>query len=76
MVIDDQNTYINSIGTKESVESQVEKACCSKCRDFYNFLKNKIDNDQNSGDSGVRLSGHAKKRLEERNINLWMVTSF
>ena len=70
MVIDDQNTYINSIGRQNRDQSNLKsnKKLPQNVETFSNFLKNKIDNNNKEG--GVKLSGHALKRLEERNLTM------
>ena len=71
MVIDDQNTYINKIGAgAKQAKVNNAKKFPQNVETFSNFLKNKIDNGQNKDEQGVRLSGHAKKRLEERNLTM------
>ena len=70
MVVDDHSTLINKIKRSQYSTPKKPAAIPTNVETFNNFLKKKINNDQNSDDNGVRLSGHAKKRLEERNINL------
>lgn len=71
MVIDDQNTYINKIGAgAKQAKANNAKKFPQNVETFSNFLKNKIDNIPIKDEQGVRLSGHAKKRLEERNLTM------
>ena len=70
MVIDDHNTYINRIGSQRNrSNAKSSRKLPQNVETFNNFLKNKID-DQAKDEAGVRLSGHAKKRLEERNLTM------
>ena len=70
MVIDDQSTYINSIGRQNKDQSNLKsnKKLPQNVEAFSNFLKNQIDSNNKEG--GVKLSGHALKRLEERNLTM------
>ena len=70
MVVDDHSTLINKIKRSQYSTPKKTNAIPTNVETFNNFLKKKINSNQASDDSGVRLSGHAKKRLEERNINL------
>lgn len=70
MVIDDQNTYINKIGSGAKVSNQkFSNKLPGNVETFSNFLKNKIENSSDM-EFGVKFSGHAKKRLEERNLTM------
>ncbi len=70
MVIDDQNTYINRVGGQKSRPNTKGLNKLPENVDTFNkFLKNKLENNSTE-DVGVKLSGHAKKRLEERNLTL------
>lgn len=71
MVIDDQSTYINSIGRQNRDQSNLKsnKKLPANVETFNKFLKSKIEKND-SKEVGVKLSGHAKKRLEERNLTM------
>ena len=70
MVIDDQNTYINRIGGQKSRPNSKSLNKLPENVDTFNkFLKNKLEKNSTE-EVGVKLSGHAKKRLEERNLTL------
>ena len=61
MVIDDQNTYINKIGSGAKVSNQkFSNKLPGNVETFSNFLKNKIENSSDM-EFGVKFSGHAKK---------------
>ena len=71
MVVDDQNTYINKIrGSSQTPKLKNDKKIPQNVETFSNFLRSKIENEENKDGLGVRLSGHAKKRLEERNLTM------
>ena len=70
MVVDDQNTLINKIKGGGYQSPKPSRDLPENVDTFNRFLKKKIDSSKSSEENGVRLSGHAKKRLEERNINL------
>ena len=70
MVIDDQNALINRIssGKGNFPSKKIDSDLPKNLETFNNFLKKKMD--INDSDTGVILSGHAKKRLEERNLTM------
>jgi len=70
MVIDDQNTYTSKISSRLKTSSpKIAKKLPQNVETFNNFLKTKIESLPKE-DQGVKLSGHAKKRLEERNLSM------
>lgn len=70
MVIDDQNTYIKRVGNQvNKINPKNGQRSTHNLETFNNFLKNKLDQG-NTKETGVKLSGHAMKRLEERNLTM------
>ena len=68
MVIDDQSTYINRISKgHQKVDRNKLNRLPENVDTFNKFLKSKIEK---KSEAGVKLSGHAKKRLEERNLTM------